>query len=75
MTRKITVSLPDHAVDAARRAVEEGRAASVSGYVAAALERYEGYEDLDALVADMAAIGGEPTEEAREWARRAFEDD
>lgn len=34
MTRRITVSLPDHLVDAAAAAVEDGRVASVSAYVA-----------------------------------------
>ena len=38
MTTRITVSLPDHLVEAARRAVAEGEAASVSAFVAEAME-------------------------------------
>ncbi len=37
-TEKIAVSLPKGLADRARRAVRQGRAASVSAYVAAALE-------------------------------------
>ena len=37
MTTKIAVSLPDELVDAARAAVREGRAPSVSAYVADAM--------------------------------------
>lgn len=38
--KRITVSVPDDLVDEARRAVERGEAASVSGYVTAALRDY-----------------------------------
>ena len=37
MTTKIAVSLPDELVEAARAAVRDGRAASVSAYVADAM--------------------------------------
>lgn len=37
MTTKIAVSLPDELVEAAREAVRDGRAASVSAYVADAM--------------------------------------
>ncbi len=72
MTTKIAVSLPDQQVTEARRAVAEGRASSVSAYIADSLGQRQEYEDLTALLADMAAEGGVPTEEDRRWARVAL---
>lgn len=72
MTTKIAVSLPDEHVEAARRAVAEGRAASVSAYVAQALAQRGMYDDVAALLADMAAETGAPTEDDRRWARQAL---
>ena len=72
MTTKIVVSLPDEQVAAARRAVSEGRAASVSAYIAGALAERAGYDQLAALLADMAAESGPPSEADRIWARRAL---
>lgn len=73
MTTKITVSLPDEAVAAARQAVKEGRAPSVSAYVAEALDRtYGARRPLALLVADMIAEGGEPSAEAYRWADEAL---
>ena len=72
MTTKIAVSLPDEQVAAARRAVAEGRAPSVSAYVASALAEKAGYDELAALLAEMAAEAGAPSDEDRVWARRAL---
>jgi antitoxin ParD1/3/4 len=72
MTTKIAVSLPDALVDAARRAVAEGRAASVSAFIAEALEERDRYGGLAELLAEMAAEAGPPDERDREWARRAL---
>lgn len=72
MTTKIAVSLPDEQVAAARRAVEEGRAPSVSAYIALALAEHTAYDDLAQLLAEMAAEAGPPTEEDRDWARQAL---
>lgn len=60
MTSKIAVSLPDHLVAQARQAVAEGRAASVSAYVAAALEEKSKLDDLGALLDEMLAETGGP---------------
>ena len=68
MTTKIAVSLPDELVAAARRAVEEGRAASVSAYVATALARQVREDDLGALLAEMRAEHGSPSAEDYAWA-------
>ena len=71
MTTKITVSLPDDAVAAAKRAVKEGRAASVSAYVADALEHAYGERPLAQLVAELLAEQP-PSDEDREWVDRVL---
>lgn len=72
MTAKIAVSLPDEQVAAARRAVAEGRARSVSAFVSAALSRAMREDELAALVAEMKSESGEPTAEDYAWADRAL---
>lgn len=72
MTTKIAISLPDEQVAAARQAVAEGRAPSVSAYIAKALADQGEYADLSGLLADMAAEQGTPSDEDRAWARRAL---
>jgi len=72
MTTKIAVSLPDELVAAARQAVADGRAASVSAYVAAALAERRADEDLARLLDEMDAEHGPPTAEHFAWARRAL---
>jgi Arc/MetJ-type ribon-helix-helix transcriptional regulator len=59
-TSKIAVSLPSELVVRARRAVAEGRADSVSAYVAAALEEKVKLDDLALLLAKMLAESGGP---------------
>ncbi|MHB1613360.1 MAG: toxin-antitoxin system antitoxin subunit [Actinomycetes bacterium] len=72
MTTKIAVSLPDELVQAARQAVADGRATSVSAFVAAAMANRERTESLAALVADIIAEDGEPSSEDYAWADRAL---
>ncbi len=72
MTTKIAVSLPDELVQAARQAVADGRATSVSAFVAAAMADRERIESLAALVADIIAEDGEPSSEDYAWADRAL---
>jgi Arc/MetJ-type ribon-helix-helix transcriptional regulator len=72
MTVKIAVSLPDHLVARAKRAVAQGDAESVSAYVATALERQAKAETLTALLDDLDAIHGAPTDEDFAWADRAL---
>jgi Arc/MetJ-type ribon-helix-helix transcriptional regulator len=68
MTTKIAVSLPDDLVEAARAAVRDGRAASVSSFVAEALAEHERSGQLSQLVADIIAEDGPPTPEDEAWA-------
>jgi len=72
MTSKVAISLPDDVLAAARRAVANGRASSLSGYIASTLVERQEYEDLAELLAEMAAATGSPSAEDRRWARRAL---
>ena len=72
MTMKIAISLPNELVAAVRRAVDEGRAPSVSAYIAGALARQVREDDLTALVAEMEAELGTPSAEDYAWADRAL---
>lgn len=57
---KIAVTLPPALVAQARRAVREGRAASVSAYVEAALHEKAKLDDLASLLDEMLAGTGGP---------------
>jgi antitoxin ParD1/3/4 len=72
MTReKIAITLPEEQVAAARQAVTEGRAASVSAYISQALARRTADEEMAEIIAEIyAETGGQPTEEERVQARR-----
>lgn len=51
---KVAITLAPEHLERARAAVREGRAASVSGYIARAIERQTQEESLAALVHDLA---------------------
>ena len=72
MTMKIAVSLPDELVAQARAAVRDGRAASVSAYVAAAMAAQSERESLATVLEDWAAELGPPAEGDVEWAMKAL---
>jgi hypothetical protein len=57
---KIAISVPKGLAERARRAVRHGRAASVSAYVASALEEKTKLDDLAALLDEMLAESGGP---------------
>lgn len=59
-TAKIAISLPTALAERARTAVQKGRAASVSAYVAAALEEKAKLDDLASLLDEMLAESGGP---------------
>jgi Arc/MetJ-type ribon-helix-helix transcriptional regulator len=63
-TTKIAVSLPTGLVQRARRAVRSGRSASVSAYIASAVEEKAKLEDLATLLREMLAESGGPLTEA-----------
>lgn len=72
MTTKLAISLPDEQVEEARRAVAEGRAASVSAYISTALSRIRGMKTWSRPLAEMDAEYGEPTAERYAWAERVL---
>lgn len=57
---KIAVTLPPALVAQARRAVREGRAASVSAYIEAALHEKAKLDDLASMLEEMLAETGGP---------------
>ena len=59
-TEKIAVSLPKQVAERARLAVRRGHAASVSAYVATALEEKVKLDDLSTLLAEMLEETGGP---------------
>jgi hypothetical protein len=71
MTTRIAISLPDDLAAAARQASADGRAASVSAFVAGSIEKHVRYEQLATLLSELAAVAEPPTEEDRRWARDA----
>ena len=71
---KIAITLRPDQVEAARCAVADGRAASVSAYVAEALDGYwHGDNSLDALLTELTEQNGPPSAEDYEWARQALD--
>lgn len=72
MTTKIAVSLPDDRVAAARQAVADGRAASVSAFVADAIEEHGQLRAADRAVVRDGRRSRPPTAEDRKWARRTL---
>lgn len=68
---RITVTIPEQLAGAARRAVEEGRAESVSAYVADALQQFGRSATLRELLDHWWAEdpAGPPSEEERDAAR------
>lgn len=72
-SEKIAVSLPKSIAERARRAVRQGRALSVSAYVASALEEKAKLDELAALLDEMLAESGGPlTRAERRAADRAL---
>ena len=57
---KVAVSLPIETFQRAKLAVRRGRAASLSGYVAAALEQKATFDELEQLLEEMLAESGGP---------------
>jgi Arc/MetJ-type ribon-helix-helix transcriptional regulator len=59
-TEKIAISVPTALAERARRAVRKGRAASVSAYIASALEEKAKLDDLAGLLEEMLSETGGP---------------
>ena len=72
MSTRITVSLPDELVAAAHAAVADGRASSVSAYVAGALRETSERESLGDVLAAWCRELGPPTGEEEAWVQDAL---
>ena len=73
MTRlKIAISLPKDQLARVHREVRAGRADSVSGYIAHALEEQGKRESLQALLRDLTEQYGKPAAKDIKWAERAL---
>jgi antitoxin ParD1/3/4 len=57
---KFAVSMPARVAEGARRAVRQGRAASLSAYIADAVEAKVAEDDLASLLTEMLAESGGP---------------
>ncbi len=65
---KIAISLPKSLAERARRAVRRGHAASVSAYVAVAIEEKAKLDELSTLLEEMLAQSGGPLTKAEQRA-------
>ena len=72
MTQKIAVSLPDGQLAEIRRAIGEGRANSVSGFISGAVDRAEREHSLSRLLDDLDRELGAPNADDHAWADRAL---
>ncbi|MCL2091447.1 MAG: ribbon-helix-helix domain-containing protein [Micrococcales bacterium] len=72
MTAKIAVSLPDEQLASIRRAVKEGRAVSVSGFISAAVARAEREDSLAQLLDDLDRELGPVGPDDLTWADEAL---
>ena len=66
------MSLPDEQVDSIRRAVEQGRAVSASGFISAAVARAEREDSLAQLLDDLDRELGEVSADDLAWADKAL---
>ncbi len=69
---RITITIDREFLELAEQAVADGRAKSVSAWIAEALEPRPKREHLADVIADIRAEIGPPTEEEDAWAREAL---
>jgi len=69
---KIAITLPPEQLALVKLAVRDGRADSVSGYIARAVAEQAREESLRALLDDLSRQHGAPSRKARTWARRVL---
>jgi Arc/MetJ-type ribon-helix-helix transcriptional regulator len=71
-TSKIAITLPHEQLSRVHREIRAGRADSVSGYIARALEEQERRESLREILNDLIEQHGQPDPEDIKWAKRAL---
>ncbi len=69
---KIAITLPRPLLAKVKVAVKRGRASSVSAFVSEALEARVRQDSLAALVRDLVAEHGEPSQKDKAWAKRVL---
>jgi hypothetical protein len=69
---KIAITLTPEQLAMARHAVRDGRAASVSAYIARAIDRQGREESLDTLIRDLVNQYGAPTAKDKAWAKHVL---
>ena len=72
MSIRITVSLPDDLVAVAQAAVRDGRAASVSAYVASALREKAGRESVAEVLAEWRSEAGPLLADEEAWVQESL---
>ncbi|MDR1078382.1 MAG: hypothetical protein LBL55_06955 [Propionibacteriaceae bacterium] len=72
MTTKIAISLPDEQIDSIRRAVDQGRAKSVSAFIGAAVARVEREGALARLLDELDHELGPAGPDDLAWADQAL---
>ncbi|MDR2252721.1 MAG: ribbon-helix-helix domain-containing protein [Bifidobacteriaceae bacterium] len=72
MTQKIAISLPDRQVAEIRQAVKQGHAASVSGFISAAVARAQREDGLAGLLDDLDRELGAVDSSDLTWADKAL---
>ena len=72
MSIRITVSLPDDLVAVAQAAVRDGRAASVSAYVASALREKAGRESVADVLAEWRSEAGPLLADEEAWVQESL---
>jgi hypothetical protein len=71
-TEKLAISLPKDLIDKLRRAKDEGRIESVSGYIAELLRREDDWRDARATLDRIFERCPGPEAKHYAWARRAL---
>lgn len=72
MSIRVTVSLPDDLVAVAQAAVRDGRAASVSAYVASALREKAGRESVADVLAEWRSEAGPLLADEEAWVQQSL---
>jgi len=70
---RVTVTMPAEHMRAVERAVAAGAARSVSAFVAESVAARLADDSMDALLADVHAEFGQPTEADRAWVREVLD--
>jgi len=71
-TEKLAISLPKDLIEKLRRAKDEGRIESVSGYIAELLRREDDWRDARATLDRMFERCPDPEAKHYAWARQAL---